>query len=159
MTNRPTPAFVSDLERQAMQAARLEADHRIQMRDRLAQLETMRVAAYRRLNLLRDMAAAIATATDDAAAVEAGLDHVCARTGWSEADAAWVELRDRLKPVAVTIRAAEQPTAAPGQPPAPVQAPVLAFASFEAWYRARFDADFLSLMASDAPTFQSVVDF
>ncbi len=153
------PEFVNDLERQAKLAARAEADYRIQTRDRLAQLEASRVAAYRRLNLLRDMAAAVAAVTDDAAAVEAGLDHVCARTGWSEADAAWAEVRERLKPVALAMRAAELPTAAPEQPPASVLAPVLAFASFEAWYRARFDADFLSLMASDAPIFQSVVDF
>ena len=152
------PAFVHDLERQAQQAARAEADYRIQVRDRLAQLEAARVAAYRRLNLLRDMAAAIAAVADEAAAIEAGLDHACARTGWSAADGAYAELRERLKPTAAAIQAAERPPA-PGQPRPAAQAPVLAFASFEAWYRARFDADFLSLMASDAPTFQSVVDF
>src|SRR5262245_18663542 len=146
------PAFVQDLEWQAKLAARAEADYRIQTRDRLAQLEAARVSAYRRLNLLRDMAAAIAAVADEAPAIEAGLDYACTRTGWSEADTAYAEVRARLKPVAEAIRAADQP-ATPEQPPLPVQAPVLAFASFEAWYRARFDADFLSLMASDTPTF------
>jgi hypothetical protein len=152
------PAFVQDLERQAQAAARLEADFRIQARDRLAQLEALRVSAYRRLNLLKGLAGAITAIEDDAAAVAAGVDHVCARTGWSEANAAYSEVRERLAPVATAVRAAERPSA-PDQPPTPPQAPVMAFASFEAWYRARFDADFLSLMASDAPTFQSVVDF
>jgi len=155
----PMPAFVYDLERQAKLAARAEADYRIQTRDRLAQLEAARVTAYRRLNLLRDMAAAIAAVTDEAPAIDAGVDYACTRTGWSEADAAYAEVRARLKPVAEAMRAADQPAATPDQPSPPVQAPVLAFASFEAWYRARFDADFLSLMASDTPTFQSVVDF
>lgn len=152
------PAFIQDLERQAQSAARLEADFRIQARDRLAQLEAVRVGAYRRLNLLKGLAAAITAIEDDAAAVAAGVDHVCARTGWSQAGAADAEVRERLVPVAAAVRAADRPPGATQSPPSP-QAPVLAFASFEAWYRARFDADFLSLMTSDAPTFQSVVDF
>jgi hypothetical protein len=152
------PAFVRDLERLAQLAARAEADFRIESRDRLAQLEGARVTAYRRLNLLAGMADAVAAGVDDATGIAAGLDFACARTGWSEADAAYAELRQRLTPTAVALREADRP-ATPDQPPPPPQAPLLAFASFEAWYRARFDADFLSLMASDAPVFQSVVDF
>lgn len=152
------PAFIQDLERQAQVAARNEADYRIQTRDRLVQLEAARVAAYRRLNLLKGMAAAIAAVAEDPAALEAGIDHVCTRTAWSEANTAYAEVRARLTPVAVAVRTAERPPA-PDQPPPSPQAPILTFTSFEAWYRARFDADFLSLLASDAPTFQSVVDF
>jgi hypothetical protein len=152
------PAFVRDLERLAQLAARAEADFRIESRDRLAQLEAARVAAYRRLNLLRGMAEAVAGADDDAASIAAGIDFACARTGWSEANAAYAELRQRLTPTAVALREADRPATA-DQPAPPAQAPLLAFASFEAWYRARFDADFLALMADDAPIFQSVVDF
>ena len=151
------PAFIQDLERQAQAAARNEADFRLQMRDRLAQLEAARVAAYRRLNLLKGMASAVAAAAEEAVALEAGVDHVCTRTDWSAANAAYAEVRARLIPVAVTKLAAEHP---PADAPAPAQKwPKLAFTSFEAWYRARFNVDFLSLLASDAPTFQSVVDF
>ncbi|HKU95364.1 MAG TPA: hypothetical protein VJR58_08815 [Vineibacter sp.] len=152
------PAFIHDLERQAQSAARNEADYRIQVRDRLAQFEAARVAAYRRLNLLKGMAAAIAAVAEEPAALEAGVDHVCTRTDWSAADAAYAEVRARLLPVAMAMRAAEQ-TPTPQQPAPSPQAPILAFASFEAWYRGRFDADFLSLLANDPPTFQSVVDF
>jgi hypothetical protein len=147
-----------DLERQAQVAARAEADFRLHARDRLADLEAARVSAYRRLNLLGGMQGAIAAVDDDEAATAAGVDHVCARTGWSEADAAFAELRQRLEPVAHAMRDAGRPPAADRPAPSP-QAPLLAFAAFEAWYRARFDADFLSLLASDAPVFQSVVDF
>lgn len=151
------PAFISDLERQAQVAARNEADYRIQARDRLVQLEAVRVAAYRRLNLLKGMASAIAAVADDPAALEAGIDHVCTCTDWSAANAAYAEVRARLLPVATAMRSTEH---TPASQPAPSpQAPILAFASFEAWYQARFDADFLSLLASDTPTFQSVVDF
>lgn len=150
------PAFVAELERQAQSAARGEADFRVQARDRLAQFEGLRVSAYRRLNLLRDMVGAMAGAADDPAAIAAGLDFACTRSGWSEGHSAYAEVRDHLKPVAEAILVADRPVEE-GQPtPTP---PVLAFASFEAWYRARFDTDFLSLMASDTPTFQSVVDF
>jgi hypothetical protein len=152
------PAFVHDLERHAQAAAHAEADFRIQSRDRLGQLEAARVAAYRRLNLLSGMVAAIAAVGDDAAAVEAGVDHACTRTGWSEADAAWADVRHHLTPVAAAIQALGRPAAQDQPAPSP-QAPLLAFASFEAWYRARFDADFLGLLANDAPIFQSVVDF
>lgn len=151
------PAFVRDLERQAQLAARAEADYRVESRDRLTQLEAARVAAYRRLNLLNGMAAAAAGA-EEAAAIEAGLDFACERTGWSAADAAFTELRERLRPTLAAMWAADRP-AAPDQPPASPQAPLLAFASFEAWYRGRFNADFLGLMANDTPIFQSVVDF
>ncbi len=151
------PAFIQDLERQAQAAARNEADFRLQMRDRLAQLEAARIAAYRRLNLLKGMAAAVAGAAEEGGALEAGVDHVCTRTDWSAANAAYAEVRARLMPVAVAMWACDHP---PADAPAPaLQAPILAFTSFEAWYRARFDVDFLSLLASDAPTFQSVVDF
>jgi len=152
------PAFIQDLERQAQASARNEADYRIQVRDRLVQFEAARVTAYRRLNLLKGMASAIAAVAEDPAALEAGVDHVCTRTDWSQSNAAYAEVRARLMPVAAAIRAAERP-APPDQPAPSPQAPILAFASFEAWYRGRFNADFLSLLASDAPTFQSVVDF
>jgi hypothetical protein len=152
------PDFVRDLERQAQIAARTESDFRIQSRDRLAELELARVMAYRRFHLLAGMARAVAAVDDDAPAIEAGVDHVCARTGWSEDDGAYADVRQHLAAVAAAIRADVQP-ALPGQSPPSPQAPLLAFASFEAWYRARFDADFLVLLASEAPSFQSVVDF
>jgi hypothetical protein len=152
------PAFIRDLERQAQAAARAEADYRLEVRDRLTALETARVSAYRRLNLLGGMQGAMATVPEDAAAIAAGIDHVCGRTGWSPADVAYDEFRRQLEPVGQAMRAVCQPPA-PERPAAAPQAPLLAFASFEAWYRARFDADFLALLASDAPVFQSVVDF
>ncbi|HJQ59928.1 MAG TPA: hypothetical protein VJ890_23685 [Vineibacter sp.] len=152
------PVFLRDLEYQAQRAARIEADYRLESRDRVAQLEAARVAAYRRLNLLSGMAGAMAGVAEEGPAIEAGLDHVCARTGWTDADSSFAELRERLRPTAAAISTAGRPLPSE-QPPPSSQAPLLAFASFEAWYRGRFNTDFLSLMASDAPTFQSVVDF
>jgi hypothetical protein len=147
------PAFIDVLERQARLALVAESDYRIQVHERLKQLEASRVAAYRRLSLLRGMAEAIGAA-DDAA----GIEHACARTGWSAADAAGADVRARLAPVAAAVRAASAPVAADGAAAA-AQAPILAFAAFEAWYRARFAADFLSLMDSDVTAFGPAVAF
>ncbi|MCW5745711.1 MAG: hypothetical protein KIT36_05875 [Alphaproteobacteria bacterium] len=151
-------SFMGDLERQARAAARAEADFRLEVRDRLAQLEATRIAAYRRLNLLRGMLEAVSAVDEAAAAIDAGIDYACRCTGWSETDQSYAELRERLRPTADAMQAARLATT-PGQEPPSPQAPLLAFAGFEAWYQARFGADFLALMASDAPTFQSVVDF
>jgi hypothetical protein len=152
------PAFIDVLERQARLAVVAESDYRIQVHDRLKQLEASRVAAHRRLSLLRGMAEAIRGAADAAAADAAGIEHACARTGWSAADAAGADVRARLAPVAAAVREAAGPGAA-DRPAAAAQAPILAFAAFEAWYRARFAVDFLSLMDSDVGAFGPAVAF
>ncbi|QQS14662.1 MAG: hypothetical protein IPK81_11165 [Rhodospirillales bacterium] len=148
-------SFLTDLEAHAQAAARREADYRMEARDRLDALEAQRVAAYRRLNLMRGLSAAMGEIEEAAAAVERGVAHVCGETSWTDADEGVAEVRQRLLPVAEATLAADRAPA--GTPP--TQAPTLALSAFEAWYRARFGVEFTSLMARDAPSFTPVVDF
>ncbi len=153
------PDFLDQLRAAAEEKERLELEYRRESRHRLEGLETERTRAYRRYNLLKDMAAAAAERTELPAGVEAQLAVASAEAGWSEARTGYAELRERLSPIAALIHehmhppeTAETTTSAASDVPN-------ALASFEAWYRERFGQDFLDLLGRPAPSFQPLVDF
>lgn len=152
-----SPAFIEVLRGMAEAKDQEEADCRRESRQRLERLAVHRTHAYRRYNLLKDMAAAAEGQAEQAPSVEAQLAVASMETGWTEEKAGYGELRDHLRPVAILVHAALHPsakTAKTTDPPADV-----AVAAFEEWYRQRFNQDFLDLLGGELPSFQPVVDF
>lgn len=149
------PEFIEQLRGIAEAKEREEADYRRASRLRLETLAAERTRAYRRYNLLKDMAAA----AERPDGIEAQLSVAMTETGWTAAKAGCDELRDRLRPVAALIDAGLHPAPEADEAPAAPADIAVAFGAFEAWYRERFGQDFLDLLGREPPSFQPVVDF
>ncbi len=152
--------FLAALKDAADRAARDEAAFRQEAASRIAGLERCRSFAFRRLNLLRDIAAAVADAKDEAEAASRADGALCAALGWSGDSPARDAVCEQFAAVAQGIfanrvlasRDEERSAAANG-------ADVLgALAAFEAWYAATHSGPFWALFdqyVSETP----VVDF
>lgn len=151
------PDFLDQLRCVAEVKEQEESDYRRESRRRLEVLAAERTRAYRRFNLLKDMAAAVHAELP--AGIDAQIAVATAETGWSEARAGYADVCERLGPVASLIHARLHP------PPAEVGATSAeadvaeTFGAFEAWYRERFGQDFLDLLGREPPSFQPLVDF
>jgi hypothetical protein len=151
------PAFLDRLRDTAEAKEQEEADYRHESRRRLESLAAERTRAYRRYNLLKDMAAA--AHAELPAGIDAQLAVAATESGWHEARIGYADVRQRLGPVASAIHAQLHPPPKEGDA-APVEVDVAqVFAVFEAWYRERFGQDFLELLGREASSFQSLVDF
>jgi multidrug efflux pump subunit AcrA (membrane-fusion protein) len=137
-----------------------ERDEKAFRRDserRLQGLTQLRIAAYRRYYLLKGMAATAASREVPAEAASAALEFALAETGWSEDDASYGEVSERLAETAAALQAAR---AAEGTADEESLADVAvrAMSRFEAWYRDRFGNAFLDLLETERG-FLPVVDF
>lgn len=148
--------LVNRLQAAAEACQREEDDFRRESRQRLDALAALRIAAYRRHHLLKGMAEAAACEAPEAA-VAAAVDFALIETGWSEADGAYDEVRERLAEIAAVVQAA---CAADGttEEDWQVDAAILAMTRFETWYRDRFGSAFLDLLEAERG-FLPVVDF
>ncbi len=153
------PDFLDQLRSTAEEKERQESEYRRESRRRLESLEVERTRAYRRYNLLKDMAGAAAEHAERPAGIEAQLAVAVAEAGWSEARTGYAELRKRLGAVAVLIYERVHPAVTTGTSMSAAGDVPGAFAAFEAWYREQFGQDFLDLLGRPAPTFQPLVDF
>jgi len=149
------PDFLDEFHRSAEAIEQEEAEYRRDSRRRLEGLEAERTRAFRRYNLVKDMAAAVQAEAADSVAAQVAV--ATAESGWSDAREGYAEVRDRLSSIAALIHAQLRPIdVASSMPEGEVRA---ALASFEAWYRERFGKDFLDLLGREAPSFQALVDF
>jgi len=153
------PDFLDQLRAAAEEKERLESEYRRESRRRLEGLEIERTHAYRRYNLLKDMAAAAAGHAELPAGIEAQLAVAAAEAGWSETRTGYAELRERLRPVAALVHERVHPQAAAGTETSVASDVPSTLAAFEAWYRERFGQEFLDLLGRPAPSFQPLVDF
>jgi len=153
------PDFLDQLRAAAEEKERREADYRRESRRLLEGLEVERTRAYRRYNLLKDMAEAAAGHTEPQAAIEAQLAVAIAESGWSETRSGYAELRERLSPVAALVHEHLHPPAADDAAASAISDVPDAVALFEVWYRERFGQHFLDLLGRPPPSFQPLVDF
>jgi hypothetical protein len=165
------PDFLDQLRTAAEEMERQESEYRRESRLRLEGLGTERTRAYRRYNLLKDMAAAASEHAELPVGIEAQLAVASTEAGWSEARMGYAELRERLSPIAALIHervhppagrsppAGEGPPEAAGTGTSAASDVPSALAGFEAWYRERFGQDFLDLLGRPSPSFQPLVDF
>jgi hypothetical protein len=150
-------ALFDRLRETAETCERDEAAFRRDSETRLQALTALRVAAYRRWHLLRGMAVAAASCEQAADAAAAALDVALAETGWSEDDACYGEVRERLGETAAALAAARAAAGTMGEERA-ADAVLAAMRDFEAWYRERFDNAFLDRLETERG-FLPVVDF
>ena len=113
-----------------------EQEHAKAAAARAAELRAERAFAWRRLNLMRTIAAAVRDG-EEAEAAAAGRAAFLAAVGWTGAAEAERAVAERFAPVAAAVRAATRDEPAD---------PAAALADFEAWYVAERGVPFLALM-------------
>lgn len=122
-------SFLDALKAAADQAEAAEVRCRQETAKQLALVERERVFAFRRLNLMRAVANAMAQAEEVEVAVAEALAAVRAKIGWASDSDARAEVTSRFAPVARAVfQSATQSDAAPATS---AQA---ALAEFENWY-------------------------
>ena len=133
-----TPAFLETLARAADAANVAEADFRREIAARTKALETERIFAFRRLNLMRTVADAVAAAPDATAALAAGAAALRETVGWASDSEARDAVLARFAPVVEAVSSSlalehvEQPESAVTD----------ALGAFERWYASTHDNPF-----------------
>lgn len=154
--------FLRTLEAAASQAAAAETAYRRDSAARIKELERARSFAFRRLNLVQAVAAAVARAESEELAVAGGLAILRSKLGWSNDTEARSAALTQFAPVVKALFALrpKDPAADPEVPPtAPPAADVLdALSAFEAWYEATHRASFWTLFEQPIPE-MPLVDF
>lgn len=145
--------LIARLQADCTAAEAAERAVRASVDSQIKKAETDRAFAWRRLNVLGDMARLAALEPDRALSVDLQLAGLFREIGWIEASLDELSdtarpLLDRLRPIAEALHAAAFPgagaddSADPAPPPAD---PIAAFRAFEAWYEAERGQPFLQV--------------
>ena len=133
--------LIARLQADCTAAEAAERAVRADIEARIKTAETARAFAWRRLNMLSDMARIAAVETEREVAVERQLVALFREIGWIEGGLGELSesaqpLIDRLRPIAEALHAEAHPSVADGGDVAPDRAldPLTAFRAFEAWY-------------------------
>jgi hypothetical protein len=125
----PAASFLDALKVAAGDAVRAEDAFRRDVAERAKVLERERAYAHRRLNFMRAIAEAIASAESEEIAVAAATAVMRIKLGWTDDSEARTETLELFVPVAKAMFASLDPEE-PSQPADPVRA----LHDFEAWY-------------------------
>jgi hypothetical protein len=132
-----TQPLLDALKAVADRAAMAETAFRRETAQRIKTLEQERAFAFRKLNLMRAVAAAVTGPEKDDDAVAAGAAALKDELGWVGTSEARAAVLDRFAEVARAVRAAivpPDPDAGPGPGPEAPPDPLGALEAFEAWY-------------------------
>jgi hypothetical protein len=151
----PAPSFLDALKLAADNAARAEEEFRCSIAERTKALERERAFAHRRLNFMRAIADAVASAENEDIAVAAATAVLRSKLGWSNDSEARSEVQEHFKPVARQVFASLAPPEADEAPPRDV---VAVLTTFETWYRDTHPNPFWMLFEHYMPE-TPVVDF
>lgn len=151
----PGSSFLDALKAAANAAEKAEDDFRREIAERAKALDRERAFAHRRLNFMRTIADAVATAESEEIAVAVASAAMQAKLGWASDSEARSEVLTRFAPVAQQVFASLAPSEDEDAPRPDV---VAALAEFEAWYRATHPNPFWSLFEHYMPE-TPVVDF
>ena len=149
----PASSFLDALKAAAEDAAKAEDNFRREIAERTKALERERAFAHRRLNFMRMVADAVATAETEADAVAAANSVLRSRLGWSSDSEARTEVTTRFAAVAESIFAALDDDTSDQAPDV-----VGALRDFEAWYASTHPHPFWYLFEHYMPE-TPVVDF
>jgi hypothetical protein len=125
-----TASFLDSLQEAAVKADSAEAAFRREIGERIKNFEQERAFAYRRLNFMRALADATASAESEEIAVAGALAVVRTKLGWSSDSEARTAVLSRLAPVAQAMFARITPPEKDEPPPDIGKA----LADFEKWY-------------------------
>ena len=151
------PYFLDALKLDAESAAAAEDGLRRDFAQRLKEIETARVFAFRRLNLARATTDIVAVAADEKAAVADAIAMLRGKLNWSSDSQARAEVLSRFAAVAQAVFLSLAPRG-DGAEAAGVPDVVAAFESFERWYRDTHPNPFWILLDTYIPE-TPVVDF
>ena len=151
----PISSFLNALELAAKQSEQIENDFRREWAERIKSLERERAFAHRRLNFMRTIVDAVATAESEEIAVAAATAVVRAKLGWSSDSDARAEVLAHFLPVAQQAFASLEPTADDAVPPPDL---MHALTEFETWYRETHPNPFWMLFENQMPE-TPLVDF
>jgi hypothetical protein len=141
-----TTSFLDALKAAAQRAQSAEDEYRRQAARRVAVLEQERAFAFRRLNLMNAVAAAVAEAESEEIAVANALAVLRGKLGWSSDNEARAEVMSRFAPVAQAVFR----SFAPSQQ-APVSTLSDSLAEFEDWYASSHPTPFWVLFEQYIP--------
>jgi len=150
----PLSGFLDSLKIAADAATKAEDEFRRSIAARTRALEAERAFAFRRLNLMRAIAEAIATAETEDAAIAGAHATLRARLGWSSDSDARTEVLTRFSDVAKAMFAQLAPEEAEREPADTAKV----LTEFEAWYAATHPVPFWVLFENVMPE-TPVVDF
>lgn len=137
----PTQAFLADLKAAAIAANEAEGALRKRMAEEVGRLERERAFAYRRLNVMSEVASAVASAENEEAAVASGTAVLRVELGW-ETDS---DVRsETLARFATVVRALFEGLDVPEQESTTCDS-VEALRAFEAWYESSYGRPFWAL--------------
>lgn len=154
-TNRAAD-FVAALTEATKEAEQAEAAYRADYAKRVEALAEARAFAFRRANLLRAVAAAVAQAEDEPMAVAYGLATLRSRLGWGQENEAREDTIARFAPVCAALH--DPAEEIPGAEAKLSADPAEALAAFEAWHLESRGAPFWVLFEQWMPEIP-VVDF
>lgn len=149
---------VGRLDAAAKAAQAAEIAFRQSVADGIARHERQRQFAFRRLGLVKAVAAAVAAAETEEAAVTAGTVAVQRELDWHSESDTRTRILDAFRTVTLAVWAEARPNddqPAADAEPVPVED---AFAAFEAWYETEIGQPFLALMDVEYPVLP-VVEF
>ena len=146
--------LIARLQADCTAAEAAEQAVRADIEARIKNAETARAFAWRRLNMLSDMARIAAAETDREVAIERQLVALFREIGWIEGGLGELSesaqpLVDRLRPIAEALHAQAHPPAADGG--AAALDPLMEFRAFEAWYEADRGHPFLQTFERYVP--------
>src|SRR5262249_21664564 len=105
----PAPSFLDELKRATERATAAESDFRREVAQRIEVLESERAFAFRRYNLIRAVAEAVASAESEEIAVAGAAAIVRAKLGWASDSEARDAVVSRFAPVAQAMFASLAP--------------------------------------------------
>lgn len=150
----PLSTFLDGLKTAADLAAKGEDEFRRSIAARTKALEAERAFAFRRLNLMRAIAEAVAAAETEEAAVAGANATLRSRLGWSSDSDARTEVLSRFANVAKAMFTQLAPEDAELEPADTAKV----LAEFEAWYASTHPVPFWVLFENAMPE-TPVVDF
>jgi hypothetical protein len=136
---------LAGLDEAARSANVAEEAYRREAMLRIRALEQERAFAFRRLNLMRSVASAVADAEDEAEALAHGSAAFVRELGWSGASGTQREVVERFAPVARIVWQASRAETAEATGAAIERE----LAAFEAWFSASRGAPFPSIMEGE----------
>ena len=151
----PVPSFLDDLNQASKCAAAAEDEFRRDAARRIKAMEDERAFAFRRYNLMRAVADAVASAESEEIAIAGATAILRSKLSWSSDSEARSAVLSHFTPVAQAAFACLTPADEKGAPRPDV---LVALADFERWYVATHPNPFWVLFENYMPE-TPVVDF
>ena len=154
----PAPSFLDELKRATERATAAEDDFRREVAQRIKALERERAFTFRRYNLMRALAEAVASAESEEIAVAGATAILRSKLGWASDSEARAAVVSRFAPVAQAMFASLAPPPTDQNAPAAPPDVVAALTNFERWYAETHSQPFWILFETYMPE-TPVVDF